>query len=219
MAARRKLTTRASIAIAGAVCALPIVVASNPAQADAPNRAPTVVYIVEHGEPVFSDPTLPLSSNGIQYAKAVAKVLQDIRFNNVYASSALRSKQTVSYTAAARGLAVQQLPNADPSTPSAAAAEPLAQAVSSLPAGSVALVGGNTENIFRIMNLLGIPVVAGCGPDQQCVPCLDKTCFTPNDLSSIWQVTLHPGSPQGTRPAPTVQRIHPETPNTFNPPR
>lgn len=206
---------------AGAIalaCAMYAVIGSGPAQAAPPDRTPTIVYIVEHGEPVFSDPAMPLSVNGIRYAKAVASVLRDVKFTHVYSSNALRSKQTVSYAAGARGLTIQQLPNSDPSGPSEAAAEPIAEAVSNLPAGSVALVGGNTENIYRIMNSLGIPVVAGCGPDQRCVPCLDKTCFTPNDLSSIWQLTLYDALPSGMRLPTGLQRIHPETPNVFNPP-
>ncbi|MGV0779665.1 hypothetical protein [Mycolicibacterium sp. XJ775] len=91
-----------------------------------------------------------------------------------------------------------------------------------LPAGSTALVGGNTENIYRIINKLGIPVADGCGPNRQCVPCLDKTCFTANDLNSIWRVTIYPASsglPAGMKLKPTVERLHTESPNVMNPPR
>ena len=166
-----------------------------PANAAPPiNRQPVVVYIVEHGEPVITDPALPLSDNGIRWAKGVADTLRDVPFTNAFASSALRSKQTISYTAADHGLPIVQLPNGDPSTPSAAAAAPIAQALESLRPGSVALVGGNTENIYRIMNTLGIPVVAGCGENQRCVPCLDKTCFTAAALSTIWRLTYY-GTP------------------------
>ncbi|ODR25847.1 histidine phosphatase family protein [Mycolicibacterium porcinum] len=188
----------------------------------APDRGPIVVYIVEHGEPVFSDPALPLSANGIRHGKAVHAVLRDVRFTNVYSSSALRSKQTVSYMADPLGLQVVQLPNADPATPSEAAAEPIVQAVTKLPAGSTALVGGNTENIYRIISKLGIPVVQGCGPNQQCVPCQDKTCFTENDLNSIWRVTIFPagsGLPPGMKLTTTLDRLHTESPNIMVPPR
>jgi phosphohistidine phosphatase SixA len=170
-----------------------------PANAAPPfNRQPVVVYIVEHGEPVLTDPALPLSDNGIRWAKGVAQTLRDVPFTNAYASSALRSKQTISYTAADHGLPIVQLPNGDPSTPSAAAAAPIAQALQSLRPGSVALVGGNTENIYRIMNTLGIPVVAGCGENQRCVPCLDKTCFTAAALSTIWRLTYYGTPVSGT---------------------
>ncbi|BBX93974.1 histidine phosphatase family protein [Mycolicibacterium boenickei] len=188
----------------------------------APDRGPIVVYIVEHGEPVFSDPALPLSANGIRHGKAVHTVLRDVKFTNVYSSSALRSKQTVSYTADPLGLPVVQLPNGDPTTPTEAAVEPIVQAVTGLPAGSTALVGGNTENIYRIINKLGIPVVQGCSPNGQCVPCPDKTCFTENDLNSIWRVTIYPagsGFPPGLKPATTLDRIHTESPNIMTPPR
>ncbi|MGX9675136.1 histidine phosphatase family protein [Mycobacterium sp. HM-7] len=220
----RLTRTRRSALFAAAsalLCSLTVATGDEVAQAAPPDRAPTVVYLVEHGEPVFTDPAMPLSDNGIRYAKAVAAVLKDVTFTNIYSSPALRSKQTVSYAADARGMAVQQLPNADPKTPSADAAAPLADAVSKLPAGSVALVGGNTENIYRIMNTLGIPVQAGCRPGQRCVPCLDKTCFTPNDLSTVWQLTLYPqssGFPPGMGLVSGMQRIHPETQNVFNPP-
>lgn len=206
---------------AGLVCGLLLTGGAGVGYA-APDRGPVVVYIVEHGEPVFSDPTMPLSANGIHHGRAVAAVLRDIAFTNVYSSSALRSKQTVSYTANPLGLPVVQLPNGDPSTPAESAAEPIVHAVTTLPAGSIALVGGNAENIYRIINKLGIPVADGCGPNQQCVPCLDKTCFTPNDLNSIWRLTLYPASsglPPGMKLKPTVERLHTESPNVMNPPR
>lgn len=190
--------------------------------AAAPDRGPIVVYIVEHGEPVFSNPELPLSANGIRHSKAIRAVLRDVKFTNVYSSSALRSKQTVAYTADPLGLPVVQLPNGDPATPTEAAVEPIVQAVTKLPAGSTALVGGNTENIYRIINKLGIPVVQGCGPSQQCVPCPDKTCFTENDLNSIWRVTTYPagsGLPPGMKLATTLDRLHTESPNIMIPPR
>lgn len=82
----------------------------------------------------------------------MSAVLHDVAFTNVYASSALGSQQTVSFTADSHGLPLVQLPNSDPRTPSADAAEPIARAVSVLPPGSIALVGGNTENVYRIMN-------------------------------------------------------------------
>ncbi|WKG05177.1 histidine phosphatase family protein [Mycolicibacterium sp. HK-90] len=188
----------------------------------APDRGPIVVYIVEHGEPVFSDPALPLSANGIRHGKALHAVLRDVKFTNVYSSSALRSKQTVSYTADPLGLPIVQLPDGDPATPTEAAVEPIVQAVTKLPAGSTALVGGNTENIYRIINKLGIPVVQGCGPNQQCVPCSDKTCFTENDLNSIWRVTIYPagsGLPPGMKLPTTLDRLHTESPNIMVPPR
>ncbi|OLP02243.1 hypothetical protein BVU76_11390 [Mycolicibacterium porcinum] len=188
----------------------------------APDRGPIVVYIVEHGEPVFSEPALPLSANGIRHGKAIRSVLRDVKFTNVYSSSALRSKQTVAYTADPLGLPVVQLPNGDPATPTEAAVEPIVQTVSKLPAGSTALVGGNTENIYRIINKLGIPVVPGCGANQQCVPCPDKTCFTENDLNSIWRVTIFPagsGLPPGMKLATTLERLHTESPNVMVPPR
>ncbi|CRZ15662.1 Histidine phosphatase superfamily (branch 1) [Mycolicibacterium neworleansense] len=225
MAGRTNRTMPAAVpwlaAAATLACALSLTAGAGIGRA-APDRGPTVVYIVEHGEPVFSDPALPLSANGIHHGKAVAAVLHDVKFTNVYSSSALRSKQTVSYTAAPLGLPVVQLPNGDPSTPAEAAAEPIVQAVTNLPAGSTALVGGNTENIYRIINKLGIPVVDGCSPNQQCVPCLDKTCFTANDLNSIWRVTIYPaksGFPPGMKLSTTVDRIHTESPNIIAPPR
>ncbi|MEX3646971.1 histidine phosphatase family protein [Mycolicibacterium porcinum] len=221
MAARVFDTVWKVALVAALVCAVHVVAPAGIGHA-APSRGPIVVYVVEHGEPVFTDPALPLSTNGMRHGKAVQAVLRDVKFTNVYASSALRSKQTVSYTADSLGLPVVQLPNADPATPSEAAAEPIVQAVTTLPAGSTALVGGNTENIYRIINKLGIPVVQGCGPNQECVPCVDKTCFTENDLNSIWRVTIFPatsGLPPGMKLAATMDRIHTESPNIMVPPR
>lgn len=203
--------------------ALHLSVVGSDARAAPPNRTPVVVYIVEHGEPVFTDPAMPLSGNGIRWARAVSTVLHDVAFTNVYASSALRSRQTVSDVADSHGLPVVQLPNADPATPSVEAAIPISEAVSTLPPGSIALVGGNTENIYRIINSLGIPVVPGCGENQRCVPCLDKTCFTPATMSTIWQLTLYSSPGAADRPAPSseavLQRLRPETPNIMNAPK
>ncbi|OXR40874.1 hypothetical protein B7C42_07009 [Nocardia cerradoensis] len=214
---RSRWIRAAAVVIAGVVAfALHPVVNGAVAHAAPPDRSPVVVYIVEHGEPVVTDPALPLSDNGVRWGRAVSAVLHDVAFTNVYASSALRSKQTVSFTADSHGLPVVQLPNSDPRTPSADAAEPIARAVSALPPGSVALVGGNTENIYRIMNALGIPVVPGCGEGQRCVPCLDKTCFTPTALSTIWQLTLYGSLPPGVSPETGLQRIRPETANVMN---
>jgi hypothetical protein len=75
----------------------------------------------------------------------------------------------------------------------------------------------NSENIFAVLNRLGIRVAdAGttCAIGQRCVPCLNSTCFPPDSFDRLWYMVRRPGQSEplvfaelrygvGWSPAPT----------------
>jgi hypothetical protein len=65
-----------------------------------------------------------------------------------------------------------------------------------LPPGSVALAGLNSENVFAILNKLGVPVAKPgetCERGAMCVPCTDNSCYPRNEFDQIWHVVRQPG--------------------------
>jgi hypothetical protein len=74
--------------------------------------------------------------------------------------------------------------------------EPVTEALLKLPAGSVALAGLNSENIFAILNKLGVPLAAegkACERGSACVPCTSNSCFPLMAFDQIWHVVIEPG--------------------------
>lgn len=106
--------------------------------------------------------------------------------------------------ASAQGLPVVQLPvpgsildgqAVTDQTSRRAPIGPISQELLKLPPGSVPLVALNSENIFAILNLLGVPAAAAgqaCAPGSMCVRCLDNTCFPPV-FDRLWLLVLQPG--------------------------
>ena len=151
----------------------------------------TVIYFVRHGETDNGQPTRPLSAAGLARRTVLVTTLRDMAFTHVFSSHTTRTRQMVEAIAAAHGLTVVQLPargtiiNGRPvsdATPTGAAAGPLTDALRRLPAGSRALVGVNRENVFAVMNGLGVAV-----------PCLDVSCFPggrDDDYDHLWIVTI-----------------------------
>jgi hypothetical protein len=67
----------------------------------------------------------------------------------------------------------------------------VANALLKLPPGSVALVAANSENIFAILNKLGVPVAAvgqSCERGSICVPCTDNSCYPRTEFDRIWHL-------------------------------
>ncbi len=165
---------------------------------------PVSIFIVRHAEADNKQPTIPLSAVGRQRAALLAPTLKDVKFTHLFATHTIRARQMVEDIASARGLPIVQLPvpgsilDGQPVTDLTsrrAPIEPIATALLKLPAGSVALVAGNSENIFAILNRLGVPVAApgqSCAFGSMCVPCLDNTCF-PAEFDRIWHLVLEPG--------------------------
>jgi hypothetical protein len=117
----------------------------------------------------------------------------------------MRTRQTVEPVAAVRKLQIVQLPApgsmldgqlVTDSTSRQAAIEPIANAMLKLPAGSVALVAANSDNIYGILNRLGVPVAATgqkCAVGSMCVPCLTNDCFPGDDVDHLWYLVIETG--------------------------
>lgn len=178
--------------------ALLLLIATPVAAQQPTTDAPVRIFFVRHGEVDAADPATPLNARGQQRAAELVRVFDRVGLTHVFASHTLRSRQAVEPTAAAHRLGVVELPPLGTviegvaihgASASRVALGPLADALSKLPAGSVALVGGNGDNLFGIWNRLGVPLEASCTLGRACVPCLDNTCF-PAEFDNLWILTL-----------------------------
>lgn len=164
----------------------------------------TTIYFVRHGEVNPTDTSFPLDSVGHRRARELVRVFARVELTHVFASHTLRSRQAVEPTATSKRLSVMPLPTLGSragtevihdDSPSRLAIEPLAAILSGLPGGSRALVGVNGDNLFAILNKLGVPLATGAEPcivGRLCVPCLDNTCF-PLEFDNLWVLTLNGG--------------------------
>jgi hypothetical protein len=158
----------------------------------------TIIYFVRHGESDMSDPKQPLNESGKARARVFAATVQTVFFSHVFSTHTTRARQTVEPAAVAHGLEVTPLPQpgsvldgvpVTDSTPPKAAVRPLVEALRQLPAGSSALVGVNGDNVYAILNGLGVPVATSgqrCSLGSTCLPCLDRTCFPINEYDNFW---------------------------------
>ena len=157
----------------------------------------TVIYFVRHGEVDPTLPTSPLSEAGKLRARTFARTVGSVQFTHVFSSHTTRARQMVEPVAEQLNLTVQQLPRpggqldsavVSDRTPSRAAVEPLVEALRALPAGSTALVGVNSDNVYAILNGMGVPAATAgspCVKGSTCVPCLTNTCF-PGGEDQLW---------------------------------
>ena len=162
------------------------------------------IFIVRHAETDGTQPTVPLSVAGRQRADLLAPTLNGVTFSHLFATHTTRARQMLVAIAAKEGLQIVQLPvpgtvlDGQPVTDLTsrrAPIEPIAEALLKLPPGSVALVALNSENIYAILNRLGVPVAEpgkSCMTGHMCVPCLDNKCF-PNEFDRLWHLVLEPG--------------------------
>jgi hypothetical protein len=166
---------------------------------------PVSIFVVRHSETDSSQPALPLTAAGRQRAELLVQTLRRVRFTHIFASHTTRSRQMVEAIASAQGLAVIQLPvpgstlDAEPVTEQTsrrAPIEPISTALLNLPPGSVALAALNSENIFAILNRLGIPIAAAgqsCTSGSMCVPCTDNSCYPRTEYDHLWHLVREPG--------------------------
>jgi hypothetical protein len=166
---------------------------------------PVSIFVVRHSETDASQPALPLTAAGRQRAELLVQTLRGVKFTHIFASHTTRARQMVEAIASAEGLAVIQLPlpgstlDAEPVTEQTsrrATIEPISTALLNLPPGSVALAALNSENIFAILNRLGIPVAPGgqsCTPGSMCVPCTDNSCYPRTEYDHLWHLLREPG--------------------------
>jgi hypothetical protein len=173
------------------------------AQAPAANSQVTIIYFVRHGEVDPSQPTFPLNANGQRRADAFTRAVRGVAFTHVFSSHTTRARQMVEAAAQDRQLPIRQLPLpgsrldsgiVSDRTSSRVAIAPLVEALSGLPAGSNALVGVNSDNIYALLNGLGVPVATAahpCTTGTTCVPCLTNACFPGGD-DQLWILLLDP---------------------------
>jgi len=165
----------------------------------------TVIYFVRHGEHDPSTSNQELTQQGKARAGVFAATVRDIPFSHVFSSHTTRSRQTVEAVAKQRGLSVVQLPKPgsvvegatmNDKTPAKAAIKPLVEALRLLPPGSTALVGVNSDNVYAILNGLGVRVATSnqpCSLGSTCVPCLDNTCFPRDEFDNLWILIVDVG--------------------------
>jgi hypothetical protein len=194
------LAIRATLAMAASL----LMPAAGLAQAPAERGRTTVIYFVRHAEvePVY--PT-PLSAAGKARARTFARSVSGVRFTHVFSTHTLRAYQMVEPVAQDQNLPVRQLPQPGTrlgavlvvdSTPAKMAVAPLLGGLRGLPPGSTALVGVNSDNIYALLNGLGVPVATAgtpCTKGSTCVPCLTNACF-PGGYDQLWMVVVVPGS-------------------------
>jgi hypothetical protein len=118
--------------------------------------------------------------------------------------TAFCSREAIEGVAAKNGLSVVQLPTpgslldgerVTDQTSQRAAIEPVAAALATVPPGSKALVGLNSENIFAVLNKLGVPVAGegkSCTKGSLCVRCTNNSCFPRDDFDRIWHLLRDP---------------------------
>lgn len=166
---------------------------------------PVSILIVRHAEADTSQPTVPLTAAGRQRAELLVHTLRGVKFTHIFASHTIRARQMVEGIASAHGLSVIQLPvpgsilDGQPVTDQTsrrAPIEPISTALLKLPPGSVVLAALNSENIFAILNRLGVPVAPSgqsCAPGSMCVPCTDNSCYPRQEFDHIWHIVRESG--------------------------
>jgi len=165
----------------------------------------TMIYFVRHAEVDATQPAFPLSAAGRLKADAFARAVSEVGFTHIFSSHTSRARQMVEPVALARNLSVQQLPRlgiqpdntvVSEHTSSRAAIAPLVRALRELPAGSRALVGANSDNVYAILNGLGVPTGTPeqpCVSGGNCVPCLTNACASPR-YDQLWLLILRQAS-------------------------
>jgi len=176
-----------------------------PTGSDASNTI--TIFFVRHGEADPSDDRIPLDSRGFERAFRLVRVLERVQLTHAFSSHTLRSRQAVRPAAESQGLVVIPLPPLGSElggylindvSPSNLAIVPLTDALRTLPPGSTALVGVNSDNLFGILNGLGVPLGTDnepCELGRVCVPCLDNSCFPP-EFDNLWLLVLSDGRPR-----------------------
>ena len=166
---------------------------------------PVSIFIVRHAEADTSQPTVPLTATGRQRADLLTYTLRGVKFTHVFATHTIRTRQMVEGIASQHGLQIVQLPvpgsmlDGQPVTDQTsrrAPIEPIAAALLKLPPGSVALAALNSENIYAILNRLGVqaaPAGQSCALGSVCVPCTDNSCYPRSEFDHMWHLIRESG--------------------------
>ena len=166
----------------------------------APEAETTTIYFLRHAEPNFKDPELPLNDKGRARAEKLVAHFASVPITHVYASHTDRTRDTVTPLAKARDVAVRQFPPISSElngkivgnrTGGTAAIKPLIAALKALPAGSTAVVAGNSGNLYPVLAGIGAPVNPVCAADRSdCLPCATRKCFDGKKFNNVWKLTL-----------------------------
>jgi len=165
------------------------------------------IVIVRHPEidtAKTSESVVPLSQIGRERAALLVHTFRDIKFTHMLGSHTTRSRESLEVIAKSQNLPIMLLPASgsmldgkpvDDQTSRRAAIEPVANALKELRRGSVALVALNSENVYAILNKLGVPVAQNgqpCVHGSMCVPCTNNSCFPRQDFDRIWYLVRDP---------------------------
>jgi Histidine phosphatase superfamily (branch 1) len=164
------------------------------------------IFVVRHAESrsLEADPERALTPLGRERATQLTTTLKSVRFTHLFATHTARTRETVKEIAAIHKLAINQLPPpgaiikgklVTDDTPRSVAVEPISKSLLALPSGSIALVALNSENLFAVLNKLGVPIdPAGeeCVLGSACVPCITGECFPRNDFDRVWLLIRDP---------------------------
>jgi phosphohistidine phosphatase SixA len=109
--------------------------------------APTVIFVVRHGEKSAVAGDVPLSERGRARAEALARMFGGAKVGAVYSSELTFARETAAPIAARHGLTPVVVPVKQ--------ADQLVAALRQLPVGSVAVVVNHSGNIPAIVEGLG----------------------------------------------------------------
>jgi hypothetical protein len=166
---------------------------------------PVSIFIVRHAEVDSSQATIPLTAAGRQRGELLIQTFRGVKFTHLFATHTTRTRQMLESIATMHGLPIVQFPVpgsmidgtvVTEQTSRRAPIEPIGAALLKLPPGSVALASLNSENIYAILNRLGVPVAASgqsCAPGSMCVPCTENSCYPRNEFDQLWHVVLDSG--------------------------
>lgn len=118
--------------------------------------APTIIYVVRHGEKAGSDGDPGLSPQGLARAGNIATILKRAAIGQVYTTRTARTRQTAAPTGALLGLQVKEYDASQP--------EKMVQEVKA--AGGNALVVGHSNTVPKLVSLFGGAPGADIGDDE-----------------------------------------------------
>jgi broad specificity phosphatase PhoE len=114
----------------------------------------TTVILVRHAEKAADEGDPPLSAAGMERAKELARVLAGVKFDAIYATQYIRTKDTAAPTAAALGI-TPVIRNTGPTY-----AVDLAKHIRANHVGQTVLVVGHSNTTVDVMKALGATDVA-----------------------------------------------------------
>lgn len=184
----------------GALFATGTLLAACAGPGPAPEAQSTTVYFVRHADVNLKHPDRPLTAEGRARAEKLAAYFAGAPITHVYANHTDRTRDTLVPLAKARGLAVRQFPAPGTEldgkivgnrTAETSAIQPMVAALRALPAGSIAVVAGNSSNVFPVMGGIGVRADAACTAERtDCLPCVTRECFDTKRFDLVWKLVI-----------------------------